>query len=110
MTTGSSEGKEGIVSYHDYTILGTEEKDGQQFVILRNPWGNFEPGNDGKDDGVFKLSYEDFKKYFFSVDVAKTPADLAASKRLKNLPEPVLTQADQQKDPKLYQYKRIEDA
>lgn len=60
-----------IYPWHAYTVMGTEEKDGQQFVVIRNPWGNTEPGNDGKDDGIFKLSFADFKKYYVNAYVSE---------------------------------------
>jgi hypothetical protein len=58
-----------IFPWHVYTVLGTEVKDGKQYVTLRNPWGDTEPGNDGVDDGIFKLTFADFKKYYIDVYV-----------------------------------------
>jgi Calpain family cysteine protease len=54
----------GLVKGHVYAVLGVEEKDGQKRVLMRNPWGNKEPGNDGKNDGLFTLPLETFKKQF----------------------------------------------
>ena len=54
----------GIYAEHGYTVLGAEEKDGKLFVTLRNPWGEVEPGGNGKDDGVFKLEMKDFVKLY----------------------------------------------
>ncbi|HVY60543.1 MAG TPA: C2 family cysteine protease [Planctomycetota bacterium] len=63
----------GIYPDHTYTILGTKEKDGKQFVTLRNPWGESEPGfgSDGKDDGIFDLPLADFMKLYEGVSIAK---------------------------------------
>jgi hypothetical protein len=49
-------------------VLGTSEHDGDKFVQLRNPWGNTEPGKDGKNDGIFELKLADFVKYYDVVD------------------------------------------
>ena len=54
----------GIYADHGYTVLGAEEKDGKLLVTLRNPWGEVEPGGNGKDDGVFKLEMKDFLKLY----------------------------------------------
>jgi hypothetical protein len=56
----------GIHGNHCYSILGYEvdKVTKQRYLILRNPWGNDEPGSDGKDDGVFKFKIEDAKKLF----------------------------------------------
>jgi hypothetical protein len=54
----------GLVKGHVYSVLGVEEKDGERFVKMRNPWGYKEPGADGKDDGLFTLPLETFKKQF----------------------------------------------
>ncbi len=54
----------GLVKGHVYAILSVSEKDGQRMVQLRNPWGNTEPGADGKNDGIFSIKLEDFKKQF----------------------------------------------
>ncbi len=54
----------GLVKGHVYAVLGVEEKDGQKLVKMRNPWGNTEPGADGKNDGLFTLPIETFKKQF----------------------------------------------
>ena len=54
----------GLILDHAYTLLGVEEKDGQQLVRLRNPWGSFESGSDGKDDGVFTMPVAEYQKAF----------------------------------------------
>jgi Calpain family cysteine protease len=56
----------GVHAWHAYTILNVSEENGQKFVELRNPWGRGEAGSDGKDDGAFKLKFEDFKKLYMN--------------------------------------------
>lgn len=50
----------GVHASHAYTVLGAGEENGKKYVELRNPWGFSEAGNDGKDDGIFKLPLQDF--------------------------------------------------
>jgi hypothetical protein len=61
----------GVVADHAYTLLGVEEKNGQRFVSLRNPWGEREPGADGRDDGIFSMPLEKFMTSFATVEFAK---------------------------------------
>ncbi len=56
--------KNGIVKKHVYSVLGVSERNGQKYVTLRNPWGDTEPGKDGKNDGIFELKFETFKKQY----------------------------------------------
>ncbi len=60
-----------IYAWHNYTILGVEEKNGEKYVKLRNPWGSSEPGYDGKNDGIFSLPLEKFGYFFESVTIAQ---------------------------------------
>ncbi len=57
----------GVYAWHVYSVMGAVEEGGQKFVQLRNPWGNTEPGSDGKDDGIFKMKLEDFTKLYSNV-------------------------------------------
>ncbi len=57
----------GVYAWHVYTVLGTSQENGAKYVELRNPWGNTEPGNDGKNDGIFKMKMEDFVKLYSHV-------------------------------------------
>jgi hypothetical protein len=54
----------GVHAGHGYTVLGVSEEGGVKYVQLRNPWGFSEPGNDGRDDGIFKLTIGQFKGLF----------------------------------------------
>jgi hypothetical protein len=54
----------GVHAWHVYTVLGAVEEGGQKYVQLRNPWGFSEAGNDGKDDGIFKLPLKDFANLY----------------------------------------------
>lgn len=62
---------QGLVGDHAYTVLGVEERGGERFVKLRNPWGEREPGRDGKDDGLFSMPLEKFLHAFATVEFAK---------------------------------------
>lgn len=57
----------GVYAWHAYTVLGASEDNGTKYLQLRNPWGNTEPGSDGKDDGIFKMKLDDFMKLYNSV-------------------------------------------
>ncbi len=62
---------EGIADWHAYSVLSWNEDEGT--VGLRNPWGRGEPVNengkarDGRDDGRFQLSLEEFLQNFRAV-------------------------------------------
>ena len=56
--------------WHAYALYGVSEKGGEFKVKLRNPWGHTEPGNDGKNDGVFELSLADFRHFFRDISWA----------------------------------------
>ncbi len=58
----------GVHGDHFYTVLGASEEGGVKYVQLRNPWGESEPGNDGKDDGIFKLPLADFTKLYENIE------------------------------------------
>ncbi len=58
----------GVHGDHFYTVLGAGEENGQKYVTLRNPWGESEGGNDGKDDGIFKLPFNDFLKLYENIE------------------------------------------
>ncbi|MEW6434469.1 MAG: C2 family cysteine protease [Myxococcota bacterium] len=57
----------GVYAWHAYTVLGASEENGTKYIELRNPWGRSEHGNDGKDDGIFKMKLDDFMKLYNSV-------------------------------------------
>jgi hypothetical protein len=46
-----------IVEDHAYSVLRVYEENGQQWIVLPNPWGYYEYHGDykavGRDDGVF---------------------------------------------------------
>lgn len=62
---------QGIVGDHAYTVLGVEVRGGEKLVTLRNPWGEREPGRDGRDDGIFTIPLEKFLSSFATVELAK---------------------------------------
>mgnify|MGYP000352284962 CR=1 FL=1 len=67
--SGVSYNGTGLHAWHSYSVLGAVEEEGKRFVLMRNPWGNSEPGNDGKNDGSFKIPFEEFMKQFSVVTV-----------------------------------------
>lgn len=61
----------GMVDDHAYSVLGAFEKNGQQFVTVRNPWGQQEVGADGKNDGTFTLTAQQFARAFSMIELVK---------------------------------------
>jgi hypothetical protein len=59
----------GVYANHAYSVLGVEEKNGEKFVKLRNPWGQSEYGSDGKNDGFFSLPMAKFTELYASLYV-----------------------------------------
>lgn len=60
----------GVYANHAYTVMGGEVgADGKKYVNLRNPWGQSEGGNDGKNDGIFKLELSEFVKLYRAVHI-----------------------------------------
>lgn len=62
----------GLYADHAYSVWGTETSGGKKYVKLRNPWGESEPANNGRDDGVFRLELSEFMKMFATVEVNAT--------------------------------------
>lgn len=61
----------GVYGDHSYSVLGAEESGGKKYVLLRNPWGESEAGNDGKNDGFFKLEMDKFMKLYDDVAIMR---------------------------------------
>jgi len=82
----------GLVPGHAYTLVAVKQTSGgQQLLCLRNPWGGMEWNGDwsdnsplwtpevkeevgfagAADDGLFWMCFEDFTKYFVSVNVCQ---------------------------------------
>jgi hypothetical protein len=61
----------GLYADHAYTVWGVETSGGKRYVQLRNPWGESEPADNGRDDGVFKLELSEFIKMFSNVEVSE---------------------------------------
>ncbi len=81
----------GLLSTHTYSLIDCNELKGRRMVKCRNPWGKFEwkgelsdsdafwkeltkeelerAGASNKDDGTFFIPYEQFYKYFLSIDI-----------------------------------------
>ncbi|MBI5544254.1 MAG: hypothetical protein HY901_10220 [Deltaproteobacteria bacterium] len=56
-----------IRPHHLYAVVNVSEEAGQKYITLRNPAGTEEFGNDGKDDGVFKMKMDDFMKHYYRI-------------------------------------------
>lgn len=54
----------GLVGMHMYSVVALTEENGERLVTLRNPYGKVEPGDDGKDDGVFRLTLREYRRHF----------------------------------------------
>jgi hypothetical protein len=59
----------GLYADHAYSVWGTETVGGKQYVQLRNPWGDSEPANNGRDDGIFKLELSEFIRLYANVEI-----------------------------------------
>jgi calpain-15 len=89
--TGSIELAGGLVPGHAYTVIQAIDAKGNRLLNIRNPWGHFEWDGDWSDnsplwtpemikavkpvldgnDGTFWMSYNDFIKYFYAVNICK---------------------------------------
>jgi hypothetical protein len=54
----------GLVKNHAYAVLGYEEVEGVRQLVVRNPWGNTEPGADGRNDGLFRVPADQVAQFF----------------------------------------------
>ncbi len=59
----------GVYANHSYSVLGVEEEAGVRYVKLRNPWGQSEAGNDGQNDGFFRLELDKFVELYGNLAV-----------------------------------------
>ncbi len=63
----------GILPSHAYTVLGTQEWDGQRSVHICNPWGNTKPDGRGavnsNGDGSFWFSLSDVPRAFNTLSI-----------------------------------------
>ena len=65
-----------LVSGHAHTVLGIDQE--SETIKVRNPWGRFEPTDskgkprDGKDDGIFELSYAEYVQDFGKISMQTT--------------------------------------
>ena len=123
---------DGIMGDHSYTVMGIENASSSNistiYLTLRNPWGTdtdpdyfdvdgdgvldsaewaqFQQGLDGNNDGIIRISWSNFEKYFSFVDASQITGvsinrpELAAPAFGKNWePGPFNIQAGQQLGP-----------
>jgi hypothetical protein len=57
----------GMYADHAYSVIAAIQKDGKEYVVLRNPWGEVEPSGNGPDDGIFQIDMATFQKLVNSV-------------------------------------------
>lgn len=85
----------GVVHGHAYTVLGVRETNGEKEVVLRNPWGKFEPPKGGfghhrverNGDGIFAMPMKHFALVFRGVDVG-TFSGPSPTAKLRNFASP----------------------
>jgi hypothetical protein len=99
-----------LIEGQNYTVLGTGIKNGQQMIRLRSPLGSYEPGNDGKNDGIFQITYQEYQKYF-TTNVGRTKAEEEKIQNYRTLVEPTLGKSLQNPtlDYPAVTYQRAED-
>ncbi|SDN32659.1 C2 family cysteine protease [Actinomyces ruminicola] len=58
-----------IVEGHAYTVIAIDD----EYVTLRNPWAhnNTADGSDAEDDGIIRITREDYEKYFNRTDIGE---------------------------------------
>ena len=85
--TGSAYSSGRIVGNHAYSVLGWDYANGEQYIVLRNPWGTHHATLDTRAgtwsafqnsywapiplnaNGVFSMKIKTFKKYFAGIGV-----------------------------------------
>ena len=99
----------GLLPGHAYLIKSLREVKGQQFIKIRNPWGNHEWLGDysdcskkwtpelkrdlhyvDADDGTFWMAFKDFLKYYTDIDIARSKGKYG---ELKGLEIPLVPEA-----------------
>lgn len=78
----------GLYPWHCYSVLGTRvSARGELFVIVRNPWGFSEPGNEAAGDGIFELPISRVRQLFAhaSYALATPPVRLEQPEPAPNL-------------------------
>ena len=55
---------------HAYTVVDIDD----EYVTLRNPWGENDTPNDGrKGGGLIRITREDYEKHFARTDIGQVP-------------------------------------
>jgi hypothetical protein len=78
VTIGTQEKSvDGWVGEHAYTVVGTFERDGDSYVILRNPWAEGVPDDsepvEGGDIATFAVSVDDLRAVTVEIDIGAPP-------------------------------------
>jgi hypothetical protein len=75
--------RESLVPNHAYSLLGAIQSKGRRLLVLRNPWGCYEPSGDGTipgawqgvqlsaNNGLFAYDVDRFKRYFGSSPLSR---------------------------------------
>lgn len=77
-TLGLSNGDDGVPRRHEYAVIGYDPE--TKTLLVRNPWGHTEPRDsqgrpkDGVDDGVYRMTIDEVRKTFSSIQVAEQTA------------------------------------
>jgi hypothetical protein len=79
----------GIVPFHVYSVYGAGVDKNGPYVLLRNPWGYFVPGDqnlDAKTNGYFRISASELLNYFDGGDFVDVPPLPAPAKSAPAIP------------------------
>lgn len=69
----------GIAPGHAYTVLGTYEQDGIEYVVLRNPWGKIEDMEEDEYSIIQQKMQQENRQYTTISNVMKMYYDSSKS-------------------------------
>lgn len=90
VSIGTKDGvSDGWAGPHAYTVLDTYEKDGETYVVLRNPWGFGEPDSadhmDNERDGIFTVTIDELNSVTGGVYTGEPPAKQVHKPKLSDI-------------------------